>query len=510
MKQLKEIHAHTLRNGIDFTKFLITKLIEIPNIPYAHRLLDLIPQPTVFHYNKLIQALSWHGPHHKCFAIYTRMRLNGCSPNQHSFTSLFAASATLNSPTQAEIVHAHLVKSGYEFDLYASTALVDMYGKLGRLACARQVFDKMPSKDLPTWNSLIAGYARNGDMEGALEVFDEMPVKNVVSWTAMISGYSQNGEYGKSLKLFMEMEKKKDVHPNEVTIASALPACSSLGAVEVGQRIERYARGRGYLKNLFVCNALLEMYAKCGRIDTAMGMFKEVGARRNLCSWNTMLMGLAVHGKCDEALELFHQMLGQGMAPDDVTFVGAILACTHGGGMVKKGREVFKSMEDKFSITPKLQHYGCMVDLLGRGGELEEAYNLIKNMPMEPDSVVWGSLLGACSFYNNVEVAEIAAGHLYRLEPWNPANYVILSNIYANTGRWDRVSKLRKMMKASQLTKAAGYSFIQQGTQVYKFVVDDTSHPMFHEIYSILNLLSSNMKKHHHQQDATLFQAISC
>ncbi|CAI9296045.1 unnamed protein product [Lactuca saligna] len=509
-KQLKQIHGHTLRNGIDFTKFLITKLLEIPNIPYAHKVLDLIPQPTVFHYNKLIQAFSKHGPCDKCFVLYTQMRLNGCSPNHHSFTSLFSASATLNMPpNQAQFLHTHLVKSGYESDLYASTALVDMYAKLGCLPFARQVFDKMEIRDVPTWNSMIAGYARNGDMEGASKLFDEMPTKNVVSWTTMISGYSQNGNYRSCLKLFLEMEKNNLVIPNEVTVASALPACANLGALKVGERIERYARAHGYLKNLFVCNALLEMYFKCGRVDKGMEIFEEIGERRNLCSWNTMLMGLAVHGKGNEALVLFHQMILI-MPPDDVTFVGAILACTHGGRrMVEKGWELFKSMEEKFSIIPKLEHYGCMVDLLGRSGELTEAYNLIKSMPMKPDSVVWGSLLGACSFYKNVELGEIAAQHLYKLEPWNAGNYVILSNIYANTGRWDGVAKLRKVMKGSEIMKAAGYSFIQQGSEVYKFIVDDRSHPRCDEIYWMLNRVSSKMKKQHDvDEDTTVFECI--
>ncbi|KAJ0914421.1 putative tetratricopeptide-like helical domain superfamily [Helianthus annuus] len=507
MNQLKQIHAHTLRNGIDLNKFLITKLLQIPNIPYAHKVFDLIPQPSVFLYNKLIQAFSSHGPYHNCFSLYTHMCLNGCTPNQHSFTSLFAVSASLNLPHQGQTLHAQLVKLGYEFDLYASTALVNMYAKLGLLPSARQVFDKMTIRDVPTWNSLIAGYARNGDMEGAATLFDEMPVKNVVSWTAMISGYSQNGRYAHSLKFFMEMEKMKDLQPNEVTITSVLPACASLGALEVGQRIETYARARGYFKNLFVCNALLEMYAKCGRIDKATAIFEEIGTRRNLCSWNTMIMGLAVHGKSNEALKLFHQMLSEGVPPDDVTFVGAILACSH-GGMAKKGREIFESMEYKFSITPKLEHYGCMVDLLGRAGRLQDAYNLIQIMPMKPDSVAWGTLLGACSFHNNVELAEIAAEHLSKLEPWNPGNYVILSNIYANTGRWDGVAKLRKTMKGSQITKAAGYSFIEEGSQVYKFIVDDKSHPRFQEIYWILNELSLKMKARY-EDDATIFECFS-
>lgn len=162
--------------------------------------------------------------------------------------------------------------------------------------------------------------------------------------------------------------------------------------------------------------------------------------------------------------------------------------------MVAKGRELFESMKSKFKITPKLEHYSCMIDLLGRAGELQEAYNLIKRMPMQPDSVVWGTLLGACSFHSNVELAEIAAESLFKLEPWNPGNYVILSNIYASTGKWDRMANLRKVMKGGQLTKAAGYSFIEDDNQMHMFIVDDRSHPKSNEIYAILQGISRQMK----------------
>lgn len=184
---------------------------------------------------------------------------------------------------------------------------------------------------------------------------------------------------------------------------------------------------------------------------------------------------------------------GEGNAPDDVTFVGAILACTH-GGMVAKGWELLKSMEQRFSIDPKLEHYGCMVDLLGRAGKLQEAYDLIQSMPMKPDSVIWGALLGACSFHGNVELAEKAAEFLSVLEPWNPGNYVILSNIYARAGRWDGVARLRKLMKSSQITKAAGYSFIEEGGDIHKFIVEDKSHPKSNEIYSLLNLVTTRLR----------------
>ncbi|PIN24545.1 hypothetical protein CDL12_02730 [Handroanthus impetiginosus] len=493
MNQLKQIHAHTLRNGTDFTNYLITKLLEIPNINYAHKLLDSTPNPTLFLYNKLIQAYSSHGPHIQCLYLYSQILHRRYSPNAHTFTFLFSTCATLSNPSQGQMLHAHFVKFGLDYDVYASTALVDMYCKMGLFRLARRLFDEMNVRDVPTWNSLIAGYAKCGDLEEALRLFLDMPYRNVISWTALISGYSQNGKYREALEIYLKMEREGKARPNEVTIASVLPACANLGALEVGQRIEAYAQENGFFKNPFVSNAVLELYARCGVIEKATQLFDEIGGNRNLCSWNTMIMGLAVHGRCDGALELFNQMLRKGIAPDDVTFVGAILACTH-GGMVKKGRELFNSMEQRFCISPKLEHYGCMVDLLGRAVLLKEAYNLIKAMPMKPDSVVWGTLLGACSFHGNVEFAEKAAESLFVLEPWNPGNYVILSNIYAKAGRWDGVAKLRKLMKGSNVTKAAGHSFIEEGGRIHKFIVEDKSHPRFNDIFRLLDYVTAEMK----------------
>lgn len=205
-------------------------------------------------------------------------------------------------------MHSRFVKSGLVRDIFALTALVDMYAKLGMLDCARKQFDEKRVRGTPTWNSMISGYARSGDMEGASELFWLMSQRNVVSWTAMISGYSKNGQYAKALAMFLQMEKERGVRPNAITIASVLPACANLGALEVGERIEEHARKVGFFKDLYVSNAVLEMYAKCGRIDTARRVFDEIGRRRNLCSWNSMIMGLAVHGRCNEALDLYEQM----------------------------------------------------------------------------------------------------------------------------------------------------------------------------------------------------------
>ncbi|PKI71209.1 hypothetical protein CRG98_008384 [Punica granatum] len=394
LKQLKQVHAYTLKNTdnitsddgigiaaaavIDHTKSLICHLLQLHHhhlkldqhgigsgcIPYAEKLLNHTPHlhRSVFLHNKLIQA-------------YSSLR--------HPFHCL-------------------------------------------------RLFSLM---DVPTWNSMIAGYARCGDMEGAAQLFATMPSRNVISWTAMISGYSQNGQYSDALATFLKMDEE-GLRPNEVTLASVLPACANLGALEVGERIEAYARRNGYFDD---------------------------------------------------------NIFSEGIRPEDVTFVGLLLACTH-GGLVEMGREIFESMGRHHGLTPKLEHYGCMVDLLGRAGRLREAYNLVQSMPMKPDSVIWGALLGACSFHGNVEIAEKAAESLVELEPSNPGNYVILSNIYASAGKWDGVARLRKTMKGGRITKAAGYSCIEYGGRVHRFIVGDRSHLRSDEIYSMLDTLLAAMK----------------
>nr|DAD17991.1 TPA_asm: hypothetical protein HUJ06_019454 [Nelumbo nucifera] len=309
MNKLKQVHAHALRNGIDNTKFLIVKLLEIPNISYAQALFDLIPHPTAFLFNKLIQAYSSHGPHHRCLSLYSQMRLQRCPLNQYSFTFLFAACAAIPSLQHGRKLHTQFLKFGLDFDPFALTALLDMYAKSGLLASARQVFDGMIERDIPSWNSMIAGYARCGKFAEARELFELMPLRNVATWTALISGYSQNERYEEALEVFMEMKNMEEAKPNVQTLASVLPACANLGALEMGKKIEAYARENGFLRNVFVSNALLEMYAKCGKIDTARRVFDEIGSERNLCSWNSMVKGLAVHGRWKEGLALFHEML---------------------------------------------------------------------------------------------------------------------------------------------------------------------------------------------------------
>ncbi|KAF8115676.1 hypothetical protein N665_0025s0136 [Sinapis alba] len=494
MNQIKQLHAHCLKTGVDETKDLLQRLLRVPNLVYARKLFDHHRSPCIFLYNKLIQAYSVHDQPHESISLFNLLSFDGLRPNHHTFNFVFAASASISSVRTLRMLHSQFFRSGFESDSFCCTALVTGYAKVGALCCARRVFDEMSNRDVPVWNAMITVYKSQGDMKAAMELFDSMPCKNVISWTSVISGFCQNGNYSKALTMFLCMEKDESVKPNHVTVTSVLPACANLGALEIGRRLERYAREKGFFDNIYVSNGTLEMYSKCGMIDVAKRIFDEIGKQRNLCSWNSMISSLATHGKHDQALELYEQMLREGGKPDAVTFVGLLLACVHGGKVVK-GKELFKSMEEVHKISPKLEHYGCMIDLLGRVGKLQEAYDLIRTMPMKPDAVVWGTLLGACSFHGNVEIAEIASEALFKLEPSNPGNCVIMSNIYAANEKWDGVLRMRKMMKKDTMTKAAGYSYLMEvGVEVHNFTVQDKSHPRSHEIYQVLDEITRRMK----------------
>ncbi|PKA61672.1 Pentatricopeptide repeat-containing protein [Apostasia shenzhenica] len=495
MQHIKQIHAQALRSGADQTDLLLDLLLAVPNLSYARRLLYSFPYlPSTFLCNKLLRAYS-NSPasFHLCFSLFSSMHRRRPPPNLHSFTFVISSCASSSCPRSGRAIHALVFKSGFPLDSFVCTSLLHMYSKASLLPSARQLFDEMPHRDVAVWNSMISGYARSGDLENARELFEEMPVRNVISWTSIISGYSQSERYEEAIEVFWRMWEMGETMPNEVTLTSILPACANLGAMELGEKIEEFAREKGLVGNMFVGSALVEMYAKCGDVDRARLVFEQVGLRKNICCWNSMIMGFAVHGKWHESLQLFHKMKVEGIKPDDITLTGVLTACTH-GGLVKEGKLFFNSMEKEFSISPKLQHYGCMIDLLGRAGLLKEAHQLIQRMPMEPDAVIWGALLGACSFHGNIEFAEIAANFLFQLEPWNPGIHVILANIYASLGRWDHVVGVRKFMKGRQQKKAAGYSLVELDGRMNKFLVEDKSHPRTREIYTLLNEIYNLMR----------------
>ena len=375
-----------------------------------------------------------------------------------------------------------------ERDVVLWNTMVSGYIEVGDMVAARELFDKMPNRDVMSWNTMLNGYAINGDVESFEQMFKEMPERNVFSWNVLIGGYARNGLFSDVLDFFKHMLVEGYVLPNDATLVTVLSACSRLGALDMGKWVHVYAESIGYKGNLFVGNALIDMYAKCGVIENAVDVFNSLH-RKDIITWNTIINGLAVHGHAADALSLFDQMKHAGVKPDEVTFVGVLSACTH-MGLVRDGFSYFHSMVDCYSVVPQIEHYGCMVDLLGRAGLLEQAVNFVRKMPVKPDAVIWAALLGACRIYKNVEIAELALTQLIELEPKNPANFVMLSNIYKDLGRREDVARLKIAMRDTGFRKLPGCSVIEVNDSVVEFYSLDERHPKTENIYRALHGLT--------------------
>ena len=279
---------------------------------------------------------------------------------------------------------------------------------------ARKVFDEMSYRDVVVWNLMIRGFCELGEVDLGLRLFRQMSERSVVSWNSMISCLAKSGRYREALELFCEM-RDQDFELDKATVVIVLPVCARLGAVEVGQWIHSYSGSRGLLRDVIsVGNSLVDFYCKCGNLEVALGLFNEM-PHKNVVSWNAMISGMAFNGEGEVGVKLFKEMMNDGMSPNDATFVGVLACCAH-AGLVEKGRELFASMSEKHKIQPKFEHYGCMVDLLGRSGLVREAHGLIRNMPMKPNVTLWGALLSACCTHGHVEVAELSVKELIDIE----------------------------------------------------------------------------------------------
>eukprot|EP01018_Ginkgo_biloba_P011199 Gb_27469 [translate_table: standard] len=481
------------------------------HVDEALKFFQKMPERNVVSWTAMIAGYAQNGHSEEALKLFRQMKLAGVKPNSKTFASVLPACANLAALEQGMDIHEEIIRSGFQYNIFVANALVDMYAKCGSIENARDVFDKinqrdaiswttmitgyaqsghvdeawklfqnMPQRDVFSWNAMIALFAQSGHVEEALKLFQDMPMRDVISWTAIIAGYSQNGHNEAALKLFRQMQLA-GVKPDSKTFASVLPACASLAAMDQGMEIHEEIVRNGFQSNIFVANALVDMYAKCGSIEIARDVFDKIH-QRDIVSWNAIIAGYAMHGYGKEALKLFAEMQVSCMNPNHVTLLCVLFACCH-AGLVDEGRKHFDCMSQYYHITPAIEHYGCMVDLLGRAGCLDEAHEFIKKMPIKPDATVWGCLLGACRIHNNIELGECAAECLFELDPKNPAPYVLLSNIYAAVDRWGDIEKVRKMMKDRSVRKTPGCSWIEVDKQIHTFLVGDRSYPQTQNIY---------------------------
>ncbi|KAL3515628.1 hypothetical protein ACH5RR_022530 [Cinchona calisaya] len=501
LKLGRQLHAHMVLRGLSPNAFLAAKMVAMyassGDLNSAFNLFGAVKYPSTLLFNAIIRAFTLYGECYKTVEIYYRMHFLGLRGDYFTFPFVLKSCGELSCFGLGKCVHGVSLRSGLEFDIYIGTSLIDMYVKCGDLGNARKMFDEMSVRDPSSWNALIAGYMKDGLVDFAEGLFWRMPNRTIVSWTAMISGYTQNGLAGKALGLFDEMMSEEGddvVKPNWVTLMSVLPACAHSAALERGRRIHRYARDRGLDSITSVQTALMAMYSKCGSLADARVCFDRMGLNeRNLVAWNTMITAYASHGCGREAVFTFEEMIGAGVQPDAITFTGLLSGCSH-SGLVDAGLKYFNCMSSVFLVEPRLEHYACVVDLLGRAGRLVEAYDLISQMPMQAGPSVWGSLLSASYKHRNLEIAELAARKLFVLEPANAGNYVMLSNMYARAGMWEEVDNLRTLFKSKGVKKTPGCSWTEVNGKAHLFLSGDTSHPQTKEIYFLLEELPEKIK----------------
>ncbi|KAI3667746.1 hypothetical protein L6452_42815 [Arctium lappa] len=442
-KQLKQIHAQMLRNGLFSDPFSASTLVSafaispLQDIDYAHKVFDEIPQPNIYTWNTLIRAYSSSQVPVQSLSIFTQMlhRCDQVLPNKFTYPFVIKAAAELLDMRVGEVLHGMAVKMSLGSDGDRPDEALQLFREMQE--DAKKLFDKMPEKDIVSWTTMIVGYAKSGNYVTARRYFDAMPNQDIAAWNALISAYEQSGNPKEALAIFNELRVYNEPKPDTVTLVSTLSACAQVGAMDMGRWIHGYIKKHGVKLSCHLITSLIDMYSKCGDLNKALEVFYSVDDK-DVFIWSAMVAGLAMHGRGRDAIDLFDKMQEANVKPNAVTFTNLLCACSH-TGLVEEGRDFFKKMQAVYGVVPGVKHYACMVDMLGRAGRLDEAIELINVMPMPPLASVWGALLGACKLHGNVEVAEQASSRLLELEPWNHGAYVLLSNIYAKSGKWDKV-----------------------------------------------------------------------
>ncbi|XWS47375.1 hypothetical protein CRYUN_Cryun14cG0147000 [Craigia yunnanensis] len=376
-------------------------------------------------------------------------------------------------------------------DIVCWNTMIAGYAQMGRMDKALNLFKEMENKDLFTWNTMIIGYAQTGEMDKAVKIFEEMKIRNLVSWNSLITGFLQNGLSLDALNSFKLMAHEGTI-PDHSTFACGLSACANLAALQVGKQMHNMVLKSGYVNDLFVGNALITMYAKCGRILYAQIVFKDLDDV-DVISWNSLITGFALNGRGKEAVQLFEQMLLVGVLPDHVTFIGVLSGCSH-IGLVDQGLKLFKRMTEIYSIEPLVEHNACIVDMLGRARMLYEAFEVVRGLKIRANAGIWGALLAACKTHGNLKLGKIAAKKLLEFEPHKTSNFVLLSNMQAEAGSWDEVENMRLLMKETEAEKQPGCSWIEVRNQLHSFLSNMPMRPDTAEVYCKLKALTSQIK----------------
>lgn len=460
LKEGKSVHCFVIRNAVDpdfdfLGSALLELYAEIGGLRYCQKVLNMIGVRNVVTWNTIISVYGQKGLLREALSLFVEMHTQGLMPDSFGVSSALSACGKMGLLELGHEIHGHIIKRGYS-DEFVLNSLIDMYSKCGILDSAYIIFEKMKHPGIITWNSMISGFSRSGNSVMAISLFDQI--------------------YLNRLEI------------DEVTILSVIQACSELGYLEKGKWVHHKLITYGVRKDLYIYTALTDMYAKCGDLRSAQGVF-DMMVERSVVSWSVMIAGYGMHGEINAAISLFSQMLDTGMEPNEVTFMNVLSACSHAGA-VEEGRLYFRSMRD-FSVEPNAEHFACIVDLLSRAGDLNGAYDIIKSIPFSVDASIWGALLNGCRIHQRMDMIKSIEKDLLDIKTDDTGYYTLFSNIYAEGGNWEEFGNVRLMMKGIGLRKVPGYSVIEIDKRVYRFGAGDIPLPQMKEVYSFLENFQS-------------------
>lgn len=557
----KQLHSYAIKAGMSSDIILEGSLLDLyvksSDVETAHEFFLTTKKENVVLWNVMLVAYGQLDNLCESFSIFKQMQLKGVIPNQFTYPSILRTCTSIGSLDLGEQIHTQVIKTGFQLNVYVCSVLIDMYAKHGKLDTALGILRRLTEYDVVAWTAMVAGYMQHDFFVKALKIFEEMQYrgipsdnigfssaisactgtqalkqgrqihaqscvfgysddlsignalvslyarcgriqeahlafenidsKDTITWNGMITGFAQSGYCEEALQVYSQMNKA-GVEANLFTFGSAVSAAANLANIKQGKQIHAMIVKTGYNSEVEVSNVLITLYAKCGSINDAKREFLEM-PKKNEVSWNAMITGYSQHGRGIEALHLFNQMKQLGLMPSHITFVGILTACSH-VGLVNEGLDYFESMTKEHGLIPKPEHYACVVDLLGRAGRLSHARKFIEEMPIQPDAMVWRTLLSACRVHKNLEIGRFAASHLLELEPEDSATYVLLSNMYAVTGKWDWRDQTRQLMKERGVKKEPGRSWIEVSNSIHAFFVGDRLHPYADKLYKFLEDLN--------------------
>ncbi|CAH9103260.1 unnamed protein product [Cuscuta epithymum] len=497
LKCVQQLHAYVCKAGLESDQSIAGKLLSHCSViiggalDYAHRIFLHTPNPDVSMYKTLIRGFSESDlPQNSLKTFVAMIRSSLYPPDSFSLAFALKAAANMRCFRSGSQIHCQSFSRGLHCHLFVGTTTISMYAECGYIRFARNMFDEMsepnvvtrnailtayirvgdlsgaesmfclmPSTDLTSWNVMLAGYSKAGELGCAKKLFDQMSTRDAVSWSTMIYGFSFNGYFDESLWLFREL-RRDGMTPNEVSLTGVLSACAQSGEFKFAKAVHGFVEKAGLMWIVSVNNALLDIYARSGNLGMARLVFEQIPRKKkSLVSWTCMITGLLMHGYGEEAIQFFQKMEAFGTIPDRVVFVSILCACSH-SGLLEEGRYIYDRMTRVYNIEPDIEHYGCMVDLYSRRGELKVAYDFIMQMSIPPNTVIWRTLLGASSFYGEVQLAELVKEKLLEMDPNNSGDQVLLSNVYAGAGKWQGVAKVRRSMSEQKMKKTPGFSAV--------------------------------------------------